>query len=268
MNGAVQSGFTDITWTGLAWTALLVFIALALSWWQRLALEKQLLIGCLRTIVQLILIGYVLAWIIGSADWRLVLAASVLQLAAAAWTVGSLMQRPLPGARLIALVSLLPAYLLVLAVLLFLVIAHHPWWDPRLVLPIGGMLLGNSLTGVALALNRFRADLRSQRELVLARLALGTTWHTAVRELRQDAAHAAMLPTISALLTVGLVALPGMMTGQIIAGIDPVAAVKYQIAVMFMLAAVVALSAAIAITLFARRQRFDAEPPQTPEPAT
>lgn len=264
----MQSGFTDITWTGLAWTALLILIALGLSWWQRLSLERLLLIGCLRTIVQLILIGYVLGWIIGSADWRLVLAASLLQLGAAAWTVGSLMQRPLPGARLIALIALLPAYLLVLAVMLFLVIAHHPWWDPRLVLPLGGMLLGNSLTGVALALNRYRADLRTQRDLVLARLALGITWHTAVWELCQDAAHAAMLPTISALLTVGLVALPGMMTGQIIAGIDPVAAVKYQIAVMFMLAAVVALSATIAITLLARRQRFDPEPRQRAVPAS
>jgi len=252
--------FNDITWTGLAWSLLMIAAVLALSRWQGLGMERKVLIGCVRTIVQLIAIGFVLGWIIQSADWRLVLAASLLQLLAAAWIAGSLVSPPLPGCRRLALVALAPAYLAILALLLAAIIQPQPWWDPRIVLPLGGMLLGNAVTGIALAVNRYGADLAAKQDLVLARLALGVPWALAVRSERNDAAGAAILPMVSSLLTVGLVALPGMMTGQIIAGIHPLAAVRYQIVVMFMITAVVALATAITMWLLVRRGRFEHSP--------
>lgn len=251
------SSFNDITWAGLAWSLLLIAAVLALSRWQGLGMERKVLIGCLRTIVQLMAIGFVLGWIIQSADWRLVLAASLLQLLAAAWISGSLVSPPMRGSRQLALVALAPAYIAILSLLLVAVIRPQPWWDPRIVLPLGGMLLGNAVTAVALAINRFNSDLVSRQDLVLARLALGVPWAAAVREERNAAAGAAILPIVSALLTVGLVALPGMMTGQIIAGIHPLAAVRYQIVVMFMIAAVIALATTITMWLLVRRGRFE-----------
>lgn len=248
----------DISWIGLAWTALLILATLLVSRWQKLGLEQRLLVGCIRTTVQLILIGYVLQWIIHGQDWRVVLLTIAVQLALAAWTVGSLQHPPLPGARLIALISIGPAYLLVILVLLALVVIPEPWYNPRVLLTLGGMLLGNSMTGVALVLNRYRSDVQAQRDVVLARVALGASWREAVADQRRAAAHAALLPTVSGLLTVGLVSLPGMMTGQIIAGADPLQAVRYQIVVMFMLAAVVALATFIALELLTRRARFEA----------
>ncbi|MBN2082564.1 iron export ABC transporter permease subunit FetB [bacterium] len=263
----MQASFTDITWVGLAWSLLLIAVVMIVSRWQGLGLEQKLLIGCIRTVVQLLAIGFILGWIIQSSDWRLVLLASLFQLLAATWIVGTLVAPRLPGVRLIALTALAPAYLFVLAMLLFVVIRPDPWWDARLVLPLGGMLLGNSVTGIALALNRYRSDLRLNRELVLARLALGATWRQAVEEERNNAAHAAILPTVAALLTVGIVALPGMMTGQIIAGSHPLAAVKYQIVVMFMISAAVALAATISLVMIVRRERFEPEAQPRPKPA-
>ena len=256
MHGAVA----EITWGGLAWTALLVLSAIVLSRAQGLGLEQRLLIGCIRTVVQLVAIGYVLSWIIRGQQPAWIAAAVTVQLALAAWTAGSLQSPPLRGARAIALASLAPAYLAVIAVLLLLVIRPQPWWDARIILPLGGMLMGNAMTGVALVLNRFRAEADARREVIIARLALGATWRQAVAAERRSAAQAAMLPTVSALFTVGLVSLPGMMTGQIIAGADPVGAVRYQIVVMFMLAAVVGLASTIALEFVTRRGRFEAAP--------
>ena len=254
----MDSTGTDIQWTGLLWTVFLVLVALLASRWQRLGLEQRLLIGCVRTTVQLIAIGYVLRWIIHGQNPYVIIAAVAVQLALAAWTAGGLQQPRLRGARQIALIALGPAYLLVITVLLALVVAPEPWYNPRVVLTLGGMLLGNAMTGVVLVLNRFRADVQSHRDVVMSRVALGATWRQAVSDERRSAAYAALLPTVSGLLTVGLVALPGMMTGQIIAGADPLQAVKYQIVVMFMLAAVVALATFIALELITRRGRLEA----------
>jgi putative ABC transport system permease protein len=253
----MQPDFTDISWVGLLWSFFLVLAAIALSRWQRLGLETRIFIGCLRTVGQLLALGYALSWIIHAGNPWLVFAAAAVQISFACWTTGSLMQPALRGSRLIALYSLLPAYMLILGVLVAIVIQPEPRWDPRIVLPLGGMLLGNAMTAVALALNRYRDDLTSHRELIMARMALGVHWRQAVGQVRRKAAAAAVVPTVAALYTVGLVVIPGMMSGQIIAGLSPVVAVKYQIVVMFMLAAVVGISVTIALGIMVRRGRFE-----------
>jgi putative ABC transport system permease protein len=247
----------DVSWSGLAWSLALIALILLLSLWQRLNLHAKLLIGCARTVAQLLLMGYLLGWVFRLHDWRLVALAVTLQLGFATWSSAGLQERRLPGVRWITLRSLLPAYALVQLILLGLVIRPQPWWEPRVVLPIGGMLLGNALTAVALALNRYRAELQGNRDLVLARLALAASWPQAVADELRAAAYAAMLPSISGMMTVGLVALPGMMTGQILAGADPLMAVRYQIVVMFMIAAVVALAVMLALQIYSRRCCFE-----------
>ena len=175
----MSNEFADISWVGLAWSAGLVAIAMAVSRLQRLKLETRLLIGSVRTVIQLIAIGYVLGWIIQSSDnhpWLVILAA-LFQLAMAALSANSLLQPRLKGGLLIAILSIVPAYLLIIAILLCVIIQPVPYWNARIVLPLGGMLLGNTITGVALALNRYRSDLIANRDLILARLALGVDRH-------------------------------------------------------------------------------------------
>lgn len=251
-------GTVDISWVGLGASCLLVLVAIGVSAVQGLKLERRLVVASIRTILQLLLIGFVIGFIIEEHNPWMVIAAISIQLAIASWTSASLLERPLPGARLTALYALVPTYVIIVFVLMLLVIRHHPWWEPRILLPLGGMVLGNSLTGTVLAINRYRAALKGAREVVMARLALGVPWNLAVLEQRQEAAGAALLPTIASMLTVGVVAMPGMMTGQIIAGADALVAVKYQVVVMFMLAGAVALASSIALNLTVRRRKFEA----------
>jgi putative ABC transport system permease protein len=140
---------------------------------------------------------------------------------------------------------------------MLLIIAPEPRWNPRFLLPLGGMLLGNALAGIVLGLNHYRALVSADRDQIMARLALGMAWFVAVEDERRYAAQAAMLPTISAMLTVGVVSLPGMMTGQIIAGASPLTAVRYQIVVMFMIAAATGIAVLIALHLMCKRERFE-----------
>jgi len=254
----MESTFQEISWTGLLWSAGLVALVVLISMLLHLNLERRLLIGCVRTVVQLLAMGYVLGWIITSsaASPLIVVCAAVFQLAMACWTIKGLLNYRIRNWWWIGLAGVLPAYLVVMSVLLLAVINPKPLWDARVVLTLGGMLLGNTITGIALAVNRFQSDLQANREIVLAKLALGSTWKNAVLDERSAAAQAALLPTVAALYTVGLVSLPGMMTGQIIAGADPVDAVKYQIIVMFMIAAAVALGTSLSLMLVTRCGKF------------
>ena len=133
------------------------------------------------------------------------------------------------------------------------VIGARPIWTPPVFIPILGMILGNSLNGISLSLNRFLTGCVEQRKLIETRLSLGATPNEAVQPLVQDAVRTGMIPIINAMAIVGIVSLPGMMTGQLLAGADPKDAVMYQIVVMYMLAASTSFSAVIAVLMVRRR---------------
>jgi len=115
------------------------------------------------------------------------------------------------------------------------------------------MIIGNGMNGAALALERFSADLKTKRAVVEARLSLGATGRQATRDILRSALSAAMIPIVNSLMTVGIVYLPGLMTGQILSGVSPLTAVKYQIVIMFMVTAAVALCAISVLHLSARQ---------------
>ena len=128
-----------------------------------------------------------------------------------------------------------------LAYVIGVVIEPRPWWEPQYLIPIAGMILGNSMTSAALAGDRLQSDLFARRDEVEARLALGFSGREAVQPLVRAALRAAMIPTVNGMMTVGVVQLPGMMTGQILAGTSPLTAIRYQIVVVFMMAVATAL---------------------------
>jgi len=135
------------------------------------------------------------------------------------------------------------------------VVPLHPWYEARYLVPISGMMLSNAMNVVALAFERIFASARSEADQVEALLALGATPRQALERQVRATLRAALLPTINGLLTVGLVALPGMMTGQIVSGIDPEQAVRYQIVILYQLVAVAAVAGFLALA-FARRLLF------------
>lgn len=115
------------------------------------------------------------------------------------------------------------------------IVGVKPWWKPQYFLPLGGMVIGNSMNAIAISLERLLGDLRAKRHEIEMKLCLGADYKEASRDVVRQAMKAGMIPSVNSMMAVGMVFIPGMMTGQILAGVDPTAAIKYQIVVMVMI---------------------------------
>lgn len=252
-------GYVEIPLGRLAIAAALIAVAVWLSRWNRLSLEKDLLWGALRGAVQLIVIGHVLLLLFAhqSAGW-VALALGVMGLVAG-YTSARRVEHGPPWRRLFpfALVSLGAGAAVALVPVFLWVVPLQPWFNARYTIPIGGMMLSNAMNVVALVFERTFAAAAASSEEIEQMLALGATPKQALERHTRAAVRAALIPTLNGLLTVGLVALPGMMTGQLISGTAPEQAVRYQIVILYQLVAVAAVAGVIAVG-FARRLLFTA----------
>ena len=260
--GALPLGPLD-----LLLASALVLIAGLVSVGLGLGLGSRLLVASVRTVVQLLLIGWILEFIFGiDHPGPLLLVATVMVVFAGRAAVQRA-DRTIRGGTWLAILTLVLTGLSTTLAVTQLVIRVDPWFDPQYLIPILGMILGNSLTGVSLCLDRLLAEFDDRRLLVEADLALGATAWEAARDPVAAAVRQGMIPIINAMSVVGLVSLPGMMTGQILAGANPIDAVLYQIVVMFMLAASTALGC-IGIAGLVFRRVFDAQHRLRPERIT
>lgn len=132
-------------------------------------------------------------------------------------------------------------------------IRPEPWFDPRFAIPILGMILGNTMNGISIGLDRLLSSAYEGRAAIEARLALGHDRTQAMKPLIGDSVRAGLIHIINAMSAAGVISLPGMMTGQILAGVDPTEAVKYQILIMFLIAGSTALGTLAAVMFAARR---------------
>ncbi len=243
----------QLDWADLATGGALVFIAGMISVLMRLQLERRLAIATVRTVVQLLLIGQVLKAVFSIDHPLPLLGIITIMIGVSGRAALKRTSRGFSGAYPRAFFSLLLTGLLTTATVTQLIIEVRPWYQPRYVIPLLGMVLGNSLTGISLCLDHLLEVLDERRELIEAELAMGATrWEAAQLPLSQ-AVRKGMIPIINSMTIVGLVSLPGMMTGQILAGIDPLEAVKYQMVVMFMLAASTSLGCILVAYLSYRR---------------
>jgi putative ABC transport system permease protein len=248
-----MSGYQNLSLVDLAIAAALIMVNGALSIALRLDLERTLAWAAVRSVVQLLAIGYVLGWVFQFALWYVVLPLMVLMTLIAGLAASGRGRRTYAGQRMDSVASIWVSSWLVSAVGLFVVIRIHPWYEPQYAIPILGMILGNTLTGVSLGMERMTEELTAGRGAVEMALALGATrWEAAQGPARQ-AVRAGMIPTLNQMTVVGLVSLPGMMTGQVLAGQSPVQAVRYQIVIMFFIAASSALGTVGAVLLTYRR---------------
>ncbi len=217
---------------------LVVLLAL-LSFRLKLGLERQMIYSAVRMTVQLLLIGMVLQYLFASRTWWLIVVVSLVMLVAAGAEVRSRLKHKIRGffGFGVGAGSMFVSSFSVTLLALLVIINQHPWYEPRYAIPFLGMLLGNTMTGVALASDRMTSLFYEQRETLEQRLMLGQTWREAVADLRRDCMRTGMIPIINSMAAAGLVSLPGMMTGQILGGSPPVEAVKYQILIMFLIAA-------------------------------
>jgi UDP-glucose/iron transport system permease protein len=238
---------------GLA--AALVLLLAALSMRLKLAIARPLLVSALRMAVQLFLIGYVLkALFAGDHPAWVALLALAMLLVAGRETL-SRQRRRLKGPWGYALGTgaLFVAAFSVALLALTVMLSPEPWYRPRYAIPLLGLMLGNTMTAVALGLNHLLAEAAARREQIEQRLGLGEAYHEAVADIRREAVHTGIIPVVNAMAAAGIVSLPGIMTGQILAGAPPVEAVKYQILIMLLIGASAGLGLFAAVWLACRR---------------
>lgn len=245
--------YYEINLVDLAVSAALVLVAGLVSLGLRLGLERRLGLAAVRTVVQLLLVGYILRWVFDlNKEWVVLLAMAVM-LAAASRAAVARSSRTFRGAMPRAFGTLVLCGLLTTFTVTALIVRVDPWYSPRYLIPLLGMVLGNGLTGISLSLDRMLTTLVEQRSLVEMELAHGANRWEAARDVLRDAVRNGMIPIINSMMVVGIVSLPGMMTGQILAGAEPVDAVKYQIVIMFMIAAATSLGCMLIAGLVYRR---------------
>ncbi len=234
--------YVELTVWQVALAALLMIINGAISIGLNLRLERTLLIASLRTVIQLTLVGMVLKYIFQLERWYLVLTLAAIMTLIAGVTASNRNKRTFPGIRLNTIVSIFASSWLVTAFALLAVLQGiDKWYQPQYAIPLLGMILGNTLNGISVGLNTFTEALFTRRTQVEMLLASGATRSEAAAEPLRDAVRTGMIPIINSMMIVGVVSLPGMMTGQLISGMDPMSAVKYQIVIMFLIAGATAL---------------------------
>ncbi len=254
-----MSGYVSLGWADLAAASVFLLINAGLSLWRHLGIERKLLFSAARMVVQLLLVGLVLKTVFAiQSPWLTALVALVM-LGFAAREIRARQERALAGlwGWSIGGGAMAVAGIFVASYGLIVAIGTEPWWTPRFALPLLGMILGNIMTGVSLGLEGLLGALRRERTAVEARLLLGHSRAEAFRPQIRRALLAGFTPVINGMAATGVVSLPGMMTGQILSGVDPTEAVKYQLLVMFLIGGATGLGVLMAVLAAARRMSDD-----------
>ena len=229
------------SWAAVAVSGLLVLVAVAIASWQRLGISREIVVAAVRALVQLVAIGAVLAWLFAHAGGAGAFA-WVLAMTLVAANESRRRGAGIPRAYRAALIGIVVATMSTLGVL---VLGGVISTEPQVLIPIGGMVVSGSMQASSLTLTSLRRSAIDNRPAVEAALSLGLPAPQAFAREMRTAVRTALVPTVDSTRVVGLISLPGTMTGLIIAGVDPLQAIRYQIIVMYMLLAAWAVSALV-----------------------
>ncbi len=245
MDGVIDLGLGQMT-AAYIFVIILLFIVRA----KGISREKEILISTVRMTIQLILTGYILVYLFENINPLYTITVIAIMEVFAIYNIFKRTKTKLskPLKKIIA-ISMLFGTLSSLLYFLLVVVNITPWYDPRYFIPIAGMLIGNSMTGISLGVTRLIDGMHSRRHLVESALMLGATPKIAAKEIVDSTFDSAILPTINSMVGMGIVFLPGMMTGQILSGTSPVTAIEYQIAIMLGILGSVSLTVILFVQL-------------------
>jgi putative ABC transport system permease protein len=257
------SALVILTFTDLAVCGLLVLALALLVRLMRLGIETQIVVAACRTVVQLMAVGMVLKLVFSNISPLYLLLMATVMLCSASFEVLSRQKRKLnwkKGLMASSSAMFISSFIITVSALL-LIIEADPWYTPQYAIPLLGMLLGNTMNGISLGIDRLIQNAWQQRAVIEQKLMLGYRADRAIAHIKHESVRAAMIPSINSMAAAGLVSLPGMMTGQILAGSPPIEAVKYQIFIMFLIVAgtgfgVMAALSMISRMLFDKRERL------------
>lgn len=242
---------------------LFILLLMAIVRMKGIPREKEIVIATFRMTIQLVLTGYILVYLFENAHPLLTLAAISIMLIFAISNIMKRVKVPLPRQlKTVIALSMSVGTLVSLFYFLLVVIALSPWYEPRYFIPIAGMIIGNSMTGITLGVTRLVEGMHNQKHLVEGALMLGATPKMAAKPIVDGAFDSAIIPTINSMVGMGIVFLPGMMTGQILSGVSPLTAIEYQIAIMLGIVGSVALTVILFVelgyqTFFNTEQQLD-----------
>jgi putative ABC transport system permease protein len=238
----VTNGIIDLHLPDLLLVYGLVFLAIGLARVQGVGQEKEIFTASVRMVVQLLAVGYVLKTVFTFRTPAPILVLLVVMVLFAVQTVGARVKYRMPRFYRVVGAAIFIGCGGATFFLCNLVIGVEPWFDPRYLIPLAGMIVGNSMTGASLAAERLASEIRERRDEIETALCLGASSTQAARKIVRNAFRAALIPSINSMAAMGIVFLPGMMTGQILSGTEPVVAVKYQIAIMCVITGSVAVT--------------------------
>lgn len=243
----------SVSWYNALLGSGLIAVAIGLCYFQGFGLEKDILVGTIRMVLQLIFIGFALSYIfkIGSI-WWLILILAVMALIAS-HTAWSRMKPAYPGAIPIMWISLGIGTFAAVGFITLVAIRDPVALSARYLIPLGSMVIGNALNGLSIGSERYRSELLSQKDRIECLLAMGATPSRATRESKRSAFAASMIPTINMMMVIGLIQIPGVMTGQVLAGVKPMDAALYQLLVMAMLVGGKVITMSLALRLGERK---------------
>ena len=221
----------------------------------RLGLAGQIIVAGVRTTVQLLLIGFVLTSLFQHVHLGWITPIGMIMFLVAGREVMSRQGRRFSGlwGFSVGAVSMFISSFSITILALTVIIGIEPWYEPQYAIPLLGMMLGNTMTGIALGLDRLTQTSWQQQRVIEARLMLGQEWKEAIADILKESIRSGLIPIVNAMAVAGLVSLPGMMTGQILAGSPPLEAVKYQILIMFLISSGTGFGTMAAVWIGARR---------------
>ncbi|MFC1475347.1 ABC transporter permease [Candidatus Zixiibacteriota bacterium] len=228
---------------------LLVVGAIVITRLWKIPVAKDMALGSVRSFLQLVAVGYALNLIFDLESPYLIILAFIIMLTVGA-QAGSSRVKNVKGSFVVTLLAMFIGSFLTLGLMLLFNIIS---FEARYIIPLGGMLIGNSMNASALCVDRLCSDIQGNQLAIETSLSLGKTWRMASSKFIKDASTTGMISILNFMKTVGIVALPGAMTGMIIAGIDPLKAVLLQIIVVYMLLMAVSLTSVIAVEFTVRK---------------
>jgi len=245
-----NNSIMDLSILQLSIAYIFVIIMLIIFKYRGIRREKQILIASTRMTLQLTIMGYILMFVFRNPSWWLTSLMIIAMISFAIYNsikrVKIKMSREL---RTIIAFSLACGALLTATFFILVVLNVRPWFNPQYFIPISGMIVGNSMTGIALGANKLCSDFEEKRIEIENSLMLGASPLAATKEIVNNAFDNAILPTMNNMLTMGIVSLPGMMTGQILSGTFPLTAIKYQIGILLAILGSTAISTVLFVTL-------------------
>jgi len=224
-----------IDWMNVAIALGLIFVAIGLSYFNGFGLERDLAVGTIRSVLQLSILGFLLIYIFRLDSLVLNIGILVVMALIAAFTARNRIKKPFPGAIPVLWISIGAGSFFGMFYVTLVVMSGPEAITARTLIPLGGMMIGNTLNGISLATERFRSELEHRSDQVEVLLSLGANSARASADCARTAVKAAMIPTINALMVLGLIQIPGVMVGQVLSGIDPMVAARYQLVIMFMI---------------------------------